>query len=339
MAATGNTTPPLTVGFLGAGAIAELHRRAFDDVPGIRLGGFYEPDPERRAAREKDWQVPAYPSADALVGDPRIDAVYVLSPVEHHEAQAMLVLEAGKPLFVEKPVAPTPDAIARIAAVARRRNVFCMPGHNYVYDPALAPVRDALAAGEFGRVYTVAIHYAIRHDEALAARYPGVLEQVVPHHLYTLRFLGEEPVRVAAMTTSLHYRRITQDDQVGLLVECRSGALGLLFASMAADDWSADPWTFGIKILGEKGSVGYTWRTAVVNRPRGTHPQAYLPFEATFAHEARFFLQACRGERAVPLSTLEDAVLVEATILAARRAATEGRTVAVEVPRAADIPS
>jgi|BEDMetMinimDraft_2_1075160.scaffolds.fasta_scaffold03859_3 predicted dehydrogenase len=332
MAEASGAAPPLTVGFIGAGAIAELHRRAFEDIPQIRLAGFFEPDPRRRAAREQSWQVPAYPSVEALVADPRIEGIYVLSPVEHHEEQVLMALEAKKPVFVEKPVAPTPEAIARIAEAARAQNVFCMPGHNYVYDPALAPIREAVASGEFGRLYTVAIYYSIYHDEELAARYPGVLEQVVPHHLYTLRFFGEEPVRVAAMTTSLHYRRLRQDDQAGLLVECRSGALALLFASMATDDWSAEPWTFGIKILGEKGSAAYTWRSAVVNRPRGTHPQAYVPFESTFAHEARYFLQACRGQNVVPLSTLDDAVLVEAAILAARRAAAEGRTVPVQVP-------
>jgi len=121
MAEASEAPAPLTVGFVGAGAIAELHRRAFDEVPGIRLGGFFEPDPVRRAAREQTWQVPAYPSAEALVADPHIQAIYVLSPAEHHEAQALLAIEAHKPLFVEKPVAPTPEAIARIAAAARNR--------------------------------------------------------------------------------------------------------------------------------------------------------------------------------------------------------------------------
>jgi predicted dehydrogenase len=323
--------PPLRVGFLGAGAVAELHAMTMKTIDGMMLAGVYDPDEDVLRRRAEAWDVAPFRSAEALIRNPEIDAVFVLSPVPFHESQTLAVIAAGKPAFIEKPVSDNEASIRRIAEAARDAGVFAMPGHNYIHVPQLQSIRRNLDTGEFGTIHTMAISYSIHHAEALASHYPGILRQVIPHHLYTLLYLGFRPVRVTALTSSMHYRALDREDQVILLLQNEAGALSTAFASFATDDLSRDPWTFHIKILGSEGSASFSWRDATTRRQIGTHPQAYLPYEESYRNELLSFLEECRKpvSAAKPLSTLEDAACVEAIISATERAVTNRQVVEI----------
>lgn len=318
---------PLRVGFIGAGAVAEMHHLALAQIPRARLAGFYDPDPALSRKREESWHIPSYQTAEALLDSGTVDAVFILSPVQTHELYALMALERRIPTLIEKPVAHNLVGLARIRAAAEQAGVFVMPGHNYIYNSELAQIHRNLVRGEFGRVYAYAVHYSIRHAEELARNYPGILRQVIPHHLYTLLYLGFEPASVVAMASSLHYRTLDLEDQASLLMQAKDGTLASAFASFAADDWSCDPWTFHVKILAEHGSATFSWRTAVTNRIRGTHPAAFVPYEESYYQEDQFFVEHCRTPKAKPLSTLANAETVERIIMAAESSISTGRIV------------
>jgi predicted dehydrogenase len=195
-----------------------------------------------------------------------------------------------------------------------------MPAHNYIYDPTIQRAKRLIEAGDLGRLCMTWIVYAIHHSEELAAHYPGILRQVIPHHLYTLLYLQGIPRRVSAMTAQLHYERLDREDQAALELEMEDGSMAHLFATFAADDDTSDPWSFMVKVLGTHGAVVHSWRNAITSRVVGTHARAYISYEESFANEDEYFLtRTLRGE--APLSTLRDARLVQSIVDAAAESA------------------
>lgn len=315
------------VGFIGVGAVAELHRRALGAIPGARLVAVCGPtdsDQERAAACD----VRAYREPAELVADPEVEVVFVLSPLECHVEHTLLALGAGRPVLVEKPVASSVQEIQMLVAEAKATGLPCMPAHNYIYDPTLGRARRMLEAGELGQPCMTWIVYAIHHSEELASRYPGVLRQILPHHLYTLLYLQGAPRRISAMRSHINSRRLDREDQVALQVEMADGSLAHLFATFAADDPTSQPWTFLVKLLGTRGGFVHSWRDAVSARVLGTHSEAFIAYEESYRAEDEHFLTRClRGEP--PLSTLEDAAAVQQLVEAAAESIATGRTLDV----------
>jgi len=313
------------VGFIGVGAVAELHRRALEGSRAGRLVAVWGPAPSDRE-RARAWGVRLHRGPRELVEDPEVEAVFVLSPLETHRELALLALEARKPVLVEKPVAASAAEVLELERRAAELGVACVPGHNYVYDPALQRGRRLIAAGELGRICMTWIVYAIRHSEELAARYPGVLWQIMPHHLYTLLYLVGQPRRVVALSTRPPDRQLDREEQVALQLEMADGSLAQLFASFAADDETSQPWTFMVKTLGTAGGFVHTWRDAVVARSIGTHARAYVSYEESFRNQDEHFLARCL-EGDAPLSSLRDAYLVQVVVEAAARSIASGQVV------------
>ena len=101
----------------------------------------------------------AYGSYAALVADPDVDAVYVATPHPGHHDAALLAVEAGKAVLVEKPFAMNAADAAAMIAAARARGVFLMEAMWTRFLPHIARIREILAAGTLGRIaYLTAEH-------------------------------------------------------------------------------------------------------------------------------------------------------------------------------------
>jgi predicted dehydrogenase len=103
---------------------------------------------------------------DDVLADDSVEAVIIATPTASHAELAVAALEAGKHILVEKPLAASVEEIDRIAAARNDRVV--MVGHTFVYNTAIAAVRDLVGNGELGRVqYVDSVRAAlgpIRHD-------------------------------------------------------------------------------------------------------------------------------------------------------------------------------
>jgi len=101
-----------------------------------------------------------------VLGDDSVQAVVVATPTATHADLAVAALEAGKDILVEKPLAASSAEIDRVEAVHGNRVV--MVGHTFVYNSAVAAIRELVASGELGRVqYVDSVRAAlgpIRHD-------------------------------------------------------------------------------------------------------------------------------------------------------------------------------
>src|ERR1700722_6415008 len=96
-----------------------------------------------------------HPSYESLVADPSVDVVYVATPHPMHRDNAILALNAGKPVLVEKPFAMNAVEAAEIVDVARETGLFVMEAMWTRFLPHIAVVRDWLALRALGEIVTV----------------------------------------------------------------------------------------------------------------------------------------------------------------------------------------
>jgi predicted dehydrogenase len=321
------TKDTLGVGFIGAGDISILHAAAVKKCPGARLVGLWNRNQDRASQRAREFACKNYPTPDALVADPAIDAVFVLTNLETHLEYTALALGAGKHVLVEKPVGVSVAEIERMKALADAKGLVCMPGHNYVYEAGMVRTRELAENGDLGKLVSAYVMYNIHHPEEVAKRYPGVVRQILTHHSYILLYLVGRPVELCAMKATLHYKEYKEEDIAMVQMRLANGALAHFCASFAADDHAADPWTVMVKVIGTAGSTRYSYRDHVEIKPGLVHSQTYTAYQGSITNEVRHFLIDCLRMGVKPLSTLDDAVTAQKMIEAAEESIRDSKVV------------
>jgi predicted dehydrogenase len=315
---------PVRIAFAGCGMVSEMHAEALRSVPAAELVAVHDADRELARRRAAAWGCRAHDELGALLADPDVEAVLVLTPTRTHVEIASAALDAGKHVLVEKPVSTDLKGLRRLQARASAARLVCMPGHNYAYVPEIARIGRLVREGRLGRIRLLSVVFAIAHDEAVAARHDGALRVVMPHHAYLAHGLLGTPARVHAGVTEPAWESLQREDQCWMTLEYPPHATALLFCSMAVDDDSADPWTFVVKVLGSEGSASATWRAGVWKSAVGTLSTGYAPYSEAYERELEAFCRAVRGDESAILSPLEHAVGAERILAAAERAIAHG---------------
>ena len=184
------TKDTIGVGFIGAGDISILHAAAVKKCPGAKLVGLWNRNQDRANERAAQFGCKNYSTPDALVNDPAIDAVFVLTNLETHLEYTALALGSGKHRPWKKPVGMSVAEIERMKALADAKDLVCLPGHNYVYEQSMNRTRELVDGGDLGKIVSAYVMYNIHHPEDVAARYPGVVRQILTQNrLYILLYL------------------------------------------------------------------------------------------------------------------------------------------------------
>jgi predicted dehydrogenase len=150
------TEGQLRWGLLGTGLIAAAFATdlALSDSGVVAAVGSRSQESAERFAKAHRVSR-AHASYEALVGDPEVDIVYVATPHPMHRDNALLALEAGKPVLVEKPFTMNAQEAREVVTVARERRLFAMEAMWTRFLPHIAVVREWLAQGTLGEIVTV----------------------------------------------------------------------------------------------------------------------------------------------------------------------------------------
>lgn len=148
-------THSLGWGILATGGIA--HSFASDLAhEGFRLAAVGSRRTDAAHAFAAEFGIPnAHGSYEALVADESVDVVYVATPHPMHVENALLAIEAGKHVLIEKPVTLNARDAARIAERASQRGVVVMEAMWTRFLPHMVRIRELLASGVLGEVRTV----------------------------------------------------------------------------------------------------------------------------------------------------------------------------------------
>jgi len=155
----------IRIGLIGAGGrLAGVYEEVARVAPGqVRLARYFDPDPktgERLKHLPHAEHARAMASWQSVVEDDEVDAVMVGSPNAFHADPAILAMEVGKPLFLEKPLAATLVDHQRLLQAQRRTDARVAVGFVLRYTPFYRTIKEIVDSGRLGRIQYL---HAVEH--------------------------------------------------------------------------------------------------------------------------------------------------------------------------------
>ena len=234
---------PLRVGIVGCGNIAQAHAAALRFVAEdglVRTVAVADPDAAGMDCVTKilGGSPRAYGDGHALIDDPEVEAVVLVTPTRYHLEYVEAAAEAGKPLFTEKPLAPTYAAVRDTVDIVRRAALPTQVGFQSRFHPLYRHARKLVMEGEQG----APMAYTLRDDQfwPTGAIIPGhsdwrsirteagggaLLEHSI-HSCDLVSWLFGPVLRVHAATRAVFGYDV--EDVAALTIEHESGVVGTL---------------------------------------------------------------------------------------------------------------
>jgi len=270
----------LGIGLVGSGFMGRSHSHAFHAAPGIfdlpltpsmEMLADVSEEVAAKAARALgfarstgDWR--------KLVADPAVDLVDITTPNTLHKEIALAAIEAGKPVYCEKPLAPNAAEARQMADAAERAGVKTAVGFNYLKNPMVALAREIVANGEIGEVVSFRGIHAEDYMTDASAPFTwrldekgghGVVADLGSHIISIARFVvGPIASLVGQIETVVkerpvgpgesRRRKVLVDDEARALVKFENGATGSIEASWVA---AGRKMQLAFEVTGSKGTV------------------------------------------------------------------------------------
>jgi predicted dehydrogenase len=186
----------LKVGLIGYGYWGVNLFRNLASSRQFHLVAVAEQNDARRAAAQAIFRGRLIESAEELIRDKEIEAVFIATPVATHFALARQAILSGKHVFVEKPISATVAEAEELVSLAEQQGVVLTVDHTYLFTGAVQYIAETVRSGELGRL---CYYDSMRINLGLFQPDVNVLWDLAPHDLSILdHLLDEEPVRIAA---------------------------------------------------------------------------------------------------------------------------------------------
>jgi predicted dehydrogenase len=245
----------LKVGVIGYGFMGKMHASIYYELPQTELVAVCDVDPSRFDNTTYPG-VQFYADYKDLLHRSDIDAVSICVSDRDHFAPAIFAAQAGKDIFLEKPIAIDLEEARQILQESEKNNVKLMIGFLLRFDPRYAGVKDLLDQGKIGEV----IHIHARRNSPKSegpARYKGstpLVFHVTIHDLdLILWYLNQKPVSVYAQTTSKALKHYKMDDSMFAIIRFQDDTIVNLESSWALPEGSATKLDAYMEILGTQG--------------------------------------------------------------------------------------
>jgi predicted dehydrogenase len=320
----------IAVGLIGTGKHgARYAKHVREDVPELVLTAVSRRDAAAGAAQATAWRCRFHADWRALVADPAVEAVLAVVPPSLHCEIAAAVAAAGKPLLIEKPLAPTGSAAREVVRVLRAAGVPVFMAHTLRWNSVVRTIRDQL--GEIGALRALWLSQRFEpspvawlDDPARAGG--GIILHTGVHSFDLVRLLtGREVTRVWCRAAHVD-TRLTEDNFVASLELDGSPALVAVNGSRSTRGRSGL-----IDVAGEEGQLvgdhahGFAYRIRGLDRT----PLAVPDPVPTVREALRAFVRLVLDGEGPPVA-LEDGARAVLIADACRRAAESGDTVPVE---------
>ena len=270
---------PVKVGIVGLGRWARVLARAAARSERLEIVAGYSRSEDKRRAFEQEFGIPAVPELSVMLQNPNIAGVILTVPNEQHLPVAEQVARAGKQVYTEKPIANTLESGLAIEALQERYGVQVMVGHSARLLKGVRLMRQAMDAGELGRVVFMEANFS--NERALEItpdtwrwyrdKAPGgPLSQLAIHQFDSLHYLGGEIEAVSSVASKLSPVGAEVDDQSMTVLKFADGKLGYVGSS-----WTS-PGIFCVRVFGQKGLMHYELDFGVWDTPEKLHETSLL---------------------------------------------------------------
>jgi predicted dehydrogenase len=340
-------THMIKVGIVGLGRWAKVLARAAAKSSSLEIVAATSRTEDKRQAFSREFGVAAVPDLAAMLADPAIDGVILTVPNEQHLPLAREVAMAGKHVYTEKPIASTLEEGLEIADLEARFGITVTVGHSARLMAGIRCIREAIDAGELGRVAFMEANFSNERALELTPqawrwykhRAPGgPLSQLAIHQFDVLHYLGGEMIEASSMASKLSPVGAEVDDQSMTLIRFADGKIGYVGSC-----WTS-PGIFAVRVFGSKGLMHYEIDFGTWDTPEALHKSSTLyiqrgkdgyakrealtvPESDMFRAELDLFAESCRSGKRNELSADSGNIALAVVYAALRSIEEDGRGV------------
>lgn len=317
-------------GFIGCGEVTEKKSGpAFSMIPGSKVIAVMSRDQDKAASYAKRHNVPRYYTDPMLlIGDEEVNAIYIATPPSSHATYAIMAMKAGKPVYIEKPMAASYEDCSRINRISKETGVPCFVAYYRRHLPYFQKVRNILALGGIGNVINVQIRFAQppRNLDYNNANLPwrvqpdiaggGYFYDLAPHQLDLLQDLFG-CILEAEGYTSNRGGLYAAEDTVSACFKFENGLPGSGSWCFVAHESAKED---RIELIGDKGSLSFsvfTYDPIVLHNEKGV--QKFTPenpdyvqlplIQSVVEHLQGKAICTCDGISATPTNWVMDKIL------------------------------
>lgn len=147
------------IGLLGAGYICEAHAKALNSIPDVEIVAVCDRARDKAATAARKFGIPEiYTSLDEMLGS-AVNVVHVLLPPDLHFEASQRILESGRHVFLEKPMALGSAECRELANLASEKNLKLAVNHNFLFLPAYENLRRQAVDGTLGKLDQITINW------------------------------------------------------------------------------------------------------------------------------------------------------------------------------------
>lgn len=314
-------------GFIGCGQVTETKSGpAFATAQGSMVEAVMSRDAEKAESYARRHNISKwYTDAWALINDENVDAVYIATPPSSHATYAIMAMKAGKPVYIEKPMAHSYYECLRINRVAQECGVPCFVAYYRRYLPYFHKVKELI--DQIGTIINVQIRFSQPADEFDYTKNKpwrlvpdisggGLFYDLAPHQIDILQYYFGPIIQAEGICTNRKHLYDAEDS----VSACFKFAGGLVGSGSWCFVSNPDVKEDRIEIMGEKGIIGFsvfTFDTITLSDATGVHTfnienpkHVQFPLvQAVVDHLQKKSVCMCDGLSATPTNWVMDKIL------------------------------
>jgi UDP-N-acetylglucosamine 3-dehydrogenase len=325
-------------GVVGLGWFGEHHVDTLKQLPQADVTAVCTRRPDRLREVAAKYGVPkTYTDYRAMLADPDVDLVSVVTHVGEHLEPTLAAIRAGKHVFLEKPMADTAEACDRILAELKSSDRAFMVGHVCRFDTAYALAKEEIAAGRLGKILSMHARRNLSKwiTESHLPRISALFGDGVHDLDLMLWYTGARPKSVYAQTANTR-PHLPHDDIGWAMFRLDDGSVAVIENVWCLPDNAPFAIDARMEVIGTEGAIyidnsgsHYT----VLTRDGLKHPQStYWPKvhglrRGYLKEELDYFLKCVAAGRKPTVITPEESRAVVHAVRTAERSARENRVI------------
>jgi len=305
----------LAVGLIGCGSMGTGLAKRLHAREEAALAAVSDVSDEARAKAAEEFGAAPFDDYRALLDDKSLGAVIVATPNDTHKEIAIAAAQAGKHVFLEKPMALNVADCDAILAAAETAGIKLMVGQVLRLMPPFIKIREIIASGELGDPWAILVTRlgggGFGGWRAFRKVAGGILYEVHVHELDFMRSVCGDVAAVSAVMAHFANPQMEYEDAALVTLRFKSGALGSLHAGYMAVRGGS----YG-KILCSDGAIEYNWGDGTIHyQKKEGEEQALdtkaLEIEEGVAHEIRGFCEWVLSDVPPPFTGVDGRAAVE----------------------------
>lgn len=285
------------VAIVGCGIWGWNHARVLKELPDCKLVAVCDADPARAKLASEYYHVNWHSQLEDILRNPEIDAVTVCTPSSTHLEVGLQVMEHGKDVLIEKPMAVAVTDAEKMIEKAGKAGVILTVGFIERFNPAVQYAKEQLESGRIGKVVLASSRRVSRWPTRIGD--VGVVKDLAIHDIDVMHWMMDSGVyEVYAVIGS---QRGSQEDHANIVLHFRNGSTGFIEAN-----WLTPRKVRKLIVTGSEAivSVDYITQEVTVEDEKGLFSPT-LMFQEPLRRELTHFVECVRSD-GKPLVSGED---------------------------------